>query len=70
MKCERCGKEVEVVVSFSTPGGPKTPQICLKCLRRVRLDIVASAKRMAATGKAQAAREARERKAHAEVEDA
>ena len=57
MRCRRCGKKTEVVVSFGTPGEPETPNVCLKCLRRIGLDIVASVKRMAANSKVRAARE-------------
>jgi len=56
MKCKKCGKEVETVVSFSTPGESETPAICLRCFRRAGINIVASAKKMAANAKARAAK--------------
>ena len=56
MRCKACGKEVESVVSFSAPGEPSTPEICLRCFRRAGINIVASAKKMAANAKARAAK--------------
>jgi len=57
MKCERCGKDVETVVSFSTEWEKETPAACTRCLKRAGLNIVASVKRMAATAKVQTERE-------------
>ena len=51
MNCARCGKDVETVVSFSAEGEKESPAVCTRCLKRAGLDIVASVKRMAATGK-------------------
>ena len=30
--CSKCGKAVKVTMTFSTPGRPEAPPICLACL--------------------------------------
>lgn len=50
MKCAKCGKVADPLISIEASDGPYTPGICLSCLQKVPREIKKMLKKEATDG--------------------